>query len=55
MMDLQEETGDEEAQGMPGTSPHDPLTYDPTQGAGTPTWQMSVRANMERNAQERRN
>lgn len=37
------------------TSPNDPLTYDPTQGAGTPAWQDAVRKQMEHNAKQRRN
>jgi hypothetical protein len=33
----------------------DPLTFDPTQGPGTPAWQQSLRMNMELNARRRRN
>lgn len=46
---------EQQDQTAPGSPDHDPLTYDPTQEAGTDAWQLSVRASMERNAQERRN
>lgn len=53
-MDLRAQE-EEEIGEMPSMSPHDPLTYDPTQGAGTSAWQLSVKASMEANANERRN
>lgn len=36
---------------MPGMSAKDRLTYDPTQGPGTPEWQETVRRQRELNAQ----
>lgn len=45
----------EEEPVSPSMSPANPLTYDPTQGVGTPAWQDSVRRQMELNAKLRRN
>lgn len=39
----------EDEQLMPGLSPNDPTTYDPTQGSGTPAWQEAVRKQREHN------
>lgn len=40
---------------LPAMSPADRLTYDPTQGTGTPGWQAAVKAQMEYNSAQRRN
>lgn len=56
MMDLDDqaqEQGDDEMN-YP-TSSENQLTYDPTQGRGTPAWEASRKASMELNAQLRRN
>lgn len=46
---------DQEAQGEGEPEAGPDIHYDPTQGAGTSAWQLSLRHNMEINARERRN